>query len=418
MKVLTGKYGFGSYFCRWIEVLYNNAVSCVMNGGFSTGYFEIGRGVRQGDLLSPYLFLLIIETLALVIRNDQNFKGISIGNIEMKLVMYADDCSIFLKDTEDMKILENIMASFSQVSGLRINKDKTHIMKLGSSGQSYDDFSSITLGKIVSVVKVLGVHFSLDINVKEEINYKEILSKIKKLLGWWKQRDLTLFGKIQLVKVFAISKLLYVSSIMTVPQWVFKEMETICFNFIWNGHDKIRRNILYMNYDSGGLKMLNFKYMVCAQRVMWIKRLIYGHNDMKWKQFFDFIFKTVGGRLIFLCNYNCKSINIKVPDLYLEFLNIWNYLQEKKFIVKETHNENQIIFHNTLIKGRIFQFNEKLFDANIFQVKHLVDTEGNIRSGDYFIRKGLFPTIYFSLMMYTLSYHFLGRKKEETEMIL
>ena len=71
--------------------------------------------------------------------------------------------------------------------------------------------------KMVPFVKVLGVYFSLDIDVQEEMNYKEILSKIKRLLGWWKQRDLTLFGKIQLVKVFAISKLLYVSSIMSVP---------------------------------------------------------------------------------------------------------------------------------------------------------------------------------------------------------
>ena len=47
--------------------------------GVSSCYFEIGRGVRQGDPLTPFLFLLIIETLVLVIRNEQNIKGISIG---------------------------------------------------------------------------------------------------------------------------------------------------------------------------------------------------------------------------------------------------------------------------------------------------------------------------------------------------
>ena len=129
--------------------------------------------------------------------------------------MYADDCSIFLK------VLEQILDSFFQVSGLKINKDKTQIMKLGSTSQGNVDMNSVTtLGKMVPFVKVLGVYFSLDIDAQEEMNYKEILSKIKRLLGWWKQRDLTLFGKIQLVKVFAISKLLYVSSIMSVPSWV------------------------------------------------------------------------------------------------------------------------------------------------------------------------------------------------------
>ena len=110
---------------------------------------------------------------------------------------------------------------------------------------------------------------------------------------------------------------------------------------------------------------------------------------MKWKQFFEYIFRTVGGKLIFLCNYNPKTINIKAPNIYLDFLNIWNYLKEKEYIVKETHNENQIIFNNNFIEGRIIPFNAKLFHVNIFQVKHLTDAEGDMRSGDYFIRKGL-----------------------------
>ena len=130
-----------------------------MNGGFSTGYFEIGRGVRQGDPLSPYLFLLIIETLAVVIRNEQKLKGILIGNIQTKIVMYADDCSIFLKDTEDMKILEKILDSFSQVSGLKINRDKTEIMKLGSSSHSNENLTGITLGKMVSLASSWNIPF-------------------------------------------------------------------------------------------------------------------------------------------------------------------------------------------------------------------------------------------------------------------
>ena len=86
--------------------------------------------------------------------------------------MYADDCSIFLKDTEDMKLLEQILDSFFQVSGLKINKDKTQIMKLGSTNQGNVDMNNVTtLGKMVPFVKVLGVYFSLDIDVQEEMNY-------------------------------------------------------------------------------------------------------------------------------------------------------------------------------------------------------------------------------------------------------
>ena len=50
-----------------------------MNNGFSTGYFKLNRGVRQGDPLSPYLFIICLETLAIQIRENQEINGIKIG---------------------------------------------------------------------------------------------------------------------------------------------------------------------------------------------------------------------------------------------------------------------------------------------------------------------------------------------------
>ena len=67
------------------ENLLNNIQSCVINNGVSSNFFTLERGVRQGDPLSPYLFIIAVETLAIAIRQKESIKGFTIGTKETKL---------------------------------------------------------------------------------------------------------------------------------------------------------------------------------------------------------------------------------------------------------------------------------------------------------------------------------------------
>ena len=60
-----------------------------------SSWFPVGRGCRQGDPISPYLFLLCREILAHIIRKDPDIKGYSIKGIEIKVSQFADDTSLF-----------------------------------------------------------------------------------------------------------------------------------------------------------------------------------------------------------------------------------------------------------------------------------------------------------------------------------
>ena len=162
-----------------------------MNGGHSTGYFNIERGVRQGDPLSPYLFVLAIEILTLCIRKDDNIKGIKLGQSDIKQVLYADDITLFLQDRKSIERVQQILEAFEKISGLKVNKEKTNFVWLGKETER----SEIQLfGNLVEEVKILGIYFTRNLKRKDDLNYKEILSKIKRLVGWWKQRDLTIMG--------------------------------------------------------------------------------------------------------------------------------------------------------------------------------------------------------------------------------
>ena len=99
------KFNFGPSFIQWMRVLYKNASSCVMNNGFTTGPFLRGRGVRQGDPLSPFLFILALETLAIKIREDFSVQGLKIGEEMVKLSLFADDMTCLIKDNTSYTIV-------------------------------------------------------------------------------------------------------------------------------------------------------------------------------------------------------------------------------------------------------------------------------------------------------------------------
>ena len=90
-------FGFGPSFIQWILTFYNNISSCVLNNGFSTQPFAVERGVRQGDPLSAFLFIMVLEILCISIRNNKDIHGIVVDNEEITLGLFADDLTGMLK---------------------------------------------------------------------------------------------------------------------------------------------------------------------------------------------------------------------------------------------------------------------------------------------------------------------------------
>ena len=121
-------FNFGPSLIRWIQIFYKTISSTVMNNGYTTAPFKIFRGVTQGDPLSPYLFIICLEILAINIRLNKDIHGITVGNEEIKLEIFADDMTAFLRDHASLDTLLNMVDSFSLHSGLKINFEKTEVL--------------------------------------------------------------------------------------------------------------------------------------------------------------------------------------------------------------------------------------------------------------------------------------------------
>ena len=96
-----------------------------------------------------------------------------------------------------------------------------------------------------------------------------------------------------------------------VPHDIFREVERISFEFVWGGKDRIKRKILYQDYRFGGLRMNNFEIFVKSQRLMWLKRLLNEEELSGWKASFDFCCSKIGGRFVFLCNYDIGKMDLE-----------------------------------------------------------------------------------------------------------
>ena len=206
-------FNFGKSFISWVSVLYCNISSCILNNGFSTQMFEVCRGVRQGDPLSAYLFIIALELLLINIRHDKDIRGIMVENREIKLTAF--DLTTFLQGIQSFERLSITLDRFSICSGLKMYTDKTEALWLG---RNHDNPPHINIEKINKAMKILGVYFTYDWRKRQELNFEEILKSLSKTLKRWEWRHLTLYGKIQVVKTFVIPKFMFRASLISLTK--------------------------------------------------------------------------------------------------------------------------------------------------------------------------------------------------------
>ena len=244
---------FGDELICWVRTFYQNIQSCVINNGTASDYFNLERGVRQGDPLSPYLFILAVETMAIANRENVGIKGIKLGEEETNLLQYADDTTAVLSDTNSALELLKLLESFQHLSGLKVNSSKTEGLWIGSLKNNQIKPFGIKWPE--EPIKALGVFFTYNQNLLYQKNLKERLEDIKKLINIWSSRGLSIYGKVTVIKSLLLPKFVYITSLLPTPNNVIKDLNQLLFKFLWRGKDKVTRLSAINSYEEGGLKM-------------------------------------------------------------------------------------------------------------------------------------------------------------------
>ena len=383
-------FGLKNDFCNWVNLFYTDINSSITNNGHISEQFEITRGVRQGDPLSPYLFLIAVECLSAAIKFHPKINGINVDGSEYLITQLADDTTLMLDGTEEsLNNCLDVFDKFHECSGLQVNIDKTQAIWIGSETNSKKKLLTDrnldwnTNGKF----KLLGITFNLrDDNLITE-NYNNCLQSIVNLLNNWKWRPLSVIGRITVVKTLALSKLVHLFMSLPNPSNnFFKQLETIIFNFIWNGKkDKIKRKIIINELEEGGLNMTHLMSFCNSLKLIWIKKLLDIEIISSWKLLFLSITEKHGINIIWLGNcYNKCNITKIINPFWNEILKIWSKLPRSDPQTIEDILSEPIWYNEKIITNNIPLFKRSLHEKNINYINDLIKENGLIHSHQSF----------------------------------
>ena len=216
----------------------------------------------------------------------------------------------------------------------------------------------------------------------------------------WKERGLTLIGKIQIVKYFAIPKFMSEAFLIPVSNDLIQAVNKELYNFIWKGKpDEIKRLALINDIEYGGLKMLGIKSMILAQRTMCLKKYIEDCVHGPWKMFLSYYLDKAGGKFILQCHFDCRNLPISMLIFYKDRLDAWSILTEKEVCLYEDIM-NQLLWNNKYILSEGKSLYHPFFHNayGISKVGDLVSRDNTfLGSGKILIAK-LTPNQYFFLM--------------------
>ena len=372
-------FNFGPSIIQWIKTFYKDISACTINNGHTSGYFKLERGVRQGDPLSPYVFILVMEILAHAVRQDNEIKGIKIASTEMKVVLYADDNSGLFPDTPSAENFLKVVTSFGEYSGLKLNKGKTEAMWLGSKKGSEDKPLNVNWNN--KTLKILGIYVGHDKQEMYKANYEAKIESLKTILNIWKMRDLTLNGRILVSKMLGVSKFDYVISALPMTKETVIKINNIIWNFIWKGKKKgkIKKDILICEHESGGQKMLDLETRIKTSRLRCLKRFFYG-ADHDWKIIFNNFFYNQGGINIAIHSNLGKEKLLKLPTYQQEVMQTW---------LEAGYRDKVLIWNNKDIKiSSRTVFNRSMLKCGIWY-PHDLFTEGKPIPFDVWVSRGL-----------------------------
>ncbi|GKB68099.1 hypothetical protein Tco_0929511 [Tanacetum coccineum] len=284
LKMILIGFGFHDRMVKWImDCVTTSSYSICINGSLH-GYFKGKRGLRQGDPLSPYLFTLVMEILTLMLqRRVQDSNSFTYhrycSELELINLCFVDDLFLFAhRDVSSTYIIKEALDEFKNASGVTPSLPK--------STANFCNVLTHTKIAILNVlpfeegrlpVKYLGVPLVSSRLMIQDC--KELVEKVQARIHDWKNKSLSIAGRLQLVKSVIGSMHIFWALVFILPSRVLCDLEQIMRGFLWSqdmqkGKSKVTWEVVCLPKDKGGLGLRRLDHFNKALMVSYIWKLL------------------------------------------------------------------------------------------------------------------------------------------------
>nr|KYP35530.1 Retrovirus-related Pol polyprotein LINE-1 [Cajanus cajan] len=232
LQFVMGKMGFPTIWCTWIAECLKTSRTSVLVNGSPTEEFGVSKGLRQGDPLAPFLFLIVAEGLFTLFNKAsqlERFKGCLMGKdkVPVDILQYADDTLIMGHASHsNIWTIKSILRLFELASGLKVNFSKSTLMGYNVESQQLQIMASILHCRVGSTpFSYLGL--PIGANHRMISTWHPVIEKVKKRLSRWKCTTLSFGGRIALLKSVLHSIPIYFLSFFKAPKGIISSIESL-----------------------------------------------------------------------------------------------------------------------------------------------------------------------------------------------